>query len=112
MRAFILAGLFSLFIIVACGLSSIAADTPPSDAMIQQRIVGTWFMNWMILHRFTTIATNGYYVGYDVINSVQKQTNMFEGKIEIKDGLMIVTSKRSGITNQPAPYVVTTLLFG
>jgi hypothetical protein len=67
MRAFILAGLFSLFIIVACGLSSIAADTPPSDAMIQQRIVGTWFMNWMILHRFTTIATNGDYVGYDVI---------------------------------------------
>jgi hypothetical protein len=110
MRAFILAGVFGLFVIVAFGLSSIAADTLPSDAVIQQRIVGTWFMNWMILHRFTTIATNGDYVGYDVSNSVQKQTNRFEGTIEIKNGLMIVTPKYSSITNQPTPIVSTNVI--
>jgi hypothetical protein len=105
MRAFILAGLFSL--------SSIAADTPPSDAVIQQRMAGTWRMNWHILESTTTIGTNGdyvSYVSYAVSNSVSMQTKRFEGTIEIKDGLMIDTSKRSSITNQPAPYVVTNVI--
>jgi hypothetical protein len=110
MRTFILAGFFSLLVIIASGLSAIAADTPPSDAMIQQRIVGTWFMNWMILQRFTTITTNGDYVRYDVSNSVHSQTNRFEGTRVIKDGFMIDTLTRSGITNQPVPYVVTNVI--
>ena len=97
MRTLILAGVFSL---LGC-LSSIAADTPPSDAMIQQRIVGTWIMSWHILTSFTTIATNGDYVRYDVSNSVHPETNWFEGTIKIKDGLMIDTLKKSGSTNQP-----------
>ena len=108
MRAFILAGSFSLLVIVAFGLSALAADTPPSDAVIQHRIVGTWIMNWMILQRTTTIATNGDFMSYDVSNSVHPQTNWYEGTIVIKDGLMI---QRSSITtNHPVPYVVTNVI--
>jgi hypothetical protein len=106
MRAFILAGLFSLL----GGLSSIAADTPPSDAVIQQRMVGTWIMNWHILTSFTTIATNGDYVRYDVSNSVHPETNWFAGKIEIKNGLWIDTLKKSSATNQPVPHVFTNVI--
>ena len=106
MRAFILAGLFSLL----GGLSSIAADTPPSDAVIQQRMVGTWIMSWHILTSFTTIATNGDYVRYDVSNSVHPETNWFEGTIKIRDGVMIDTLKKSSITNQPVPHVGTNVI--
>ena len=109
-RTYILAELFSLFVIIASGLPAIAADTPPSDAVIQQRIAGTWLMNWHVLQSTTTVATNGDYVRYDVSNSVHPQTNRFEGTIEIKDGLMIDTLKRSSITNQAVPYVVTNVI--
>jgi len=106
MRAFIFVGLFSLL----GGLSSFAADTPPNDAAIQQRIVGTWLMNWMVLRSTTTIATNGDYVRYDVGNSAHSRTNRFEGTIEIKDGLMINTLKKSSVTNQPVPLVSTNVI--
>lgn len=103
MRAYILAGLFSLF----C-LSSIAADTPSSDAMIQKRIVGTWLLNWIAFHDITTFGTNGDYLTYSVSNSVHSQTNRLEGTIEIRDGLMIDTLKKSSFTNQPVlPHVAT-----
>lgn len=110
MRTFILAGVFSLFVVVAAGLSAIVADSPPSDAVTQQRIVGTWFMNWMILQRTTTIATNGDYVSYDVSNGVHPQTNKFEGTIEIKDGLMIDTITKNSYTNMSVPLVSTNVI--
>lgn len=105
MRAFILAGLFSSLVIVAFGLSAIAADTPPSDAVIQQRIVGTWLMTWIAFNRTTTIGTNGDYVAYYTSPPVRQ-----EGTIEIREGLMIDTIKKSSITNRPLPLVSTNVI--
>jgi len=92
MRAFILAGFCSLF----C-LSSIAADTPSSDALIQQRIVGTWHLNWIAFQCTTTISTNGDYVA-NWSDRIRE-----EGTIEIRNGLMIDTLKKTSGTNQPVP---------
>lgn len=97
MRAFILAGLFSL--------SSIAADTLPSDAVIQQRMVGTWRMNWIAFQETITIGTNGDYVAY-----YSSPPDREEGKIEIRDGLWIDTLKKSSVTNQPVPHVFTNVI--
>ncbi len=105
MKAYILAGLFSLF-----GLSSIAADTPPSDARIQQQIAGTWFMYWMVLHETITIGTNGDYMAYDTSAPSWTNTNRLEGTIKIRDGLMIDTILKSSITNQPVPHVSTNVI--
>jgi hypothetical protein len=102
MRAFILAGLFSL--------SAFAADAPPSDGVIQQRMVGTWRLNWHILQSTTTIGTNGDYVRFDVSNDAHPQTNWYEGTINIRDGLWIDTLKKSSVTNQPVPHVFTNVI--
>jgi hypothetical protein len=105
MKAYILAGLVSLF-----GLASIAADPLPSDEVIQQRIVGTWRMNWMVLNITTTIATNGDYVAYYQSAPSWTNTDRLEGTIKIRDGLMIDTQKKSSTTNQPVPVVSTNVI--
>ena len=100
MRTYILAGFFSL-----CGLLSIAADTPSSDTVIQQRIVGTWLLNWIAFQCTTTISTNGDYVTYQ-----SNPRSRYEGTIKIKDGLWIDTLKKCSVTNQPVPHVFTNVI--
>jgi hypothetical protein len=109
MRAYISAGFFSLFVIVASGLPSFAADTPSSDSAVRQRMVGTWFMDFAHVYQSTiTIGTNGDYVAYRT--SGHSRTNRLEGTIEIRDGLMIDTLKKSSITNEPVPLVFTNVI--
>jgi hypothetical protein len=107
MRAFISSGWFSLFVMVAFGLASIAAETLPSDAVMQQRIVGTWHLNWMAFTAIRTISTNGDYVDYQ---TSAQWTNRLEGSIAIRDGLMIDTVKMSSATNQPMPLISTNVI--
>ena len=104
MKAFISSGWISLLVVVACCSLSIAAETLPSDAVVQQRIVGTWHLNWMA---FTTIRTNGDYVDYQ---TSPQWTNRFEGSIAIRKGLMIDTVKKSSATNQPMPLITTNVI--
>jgi hypothetical protein len=110
MRTFISSGWFSLFFIVACGSLSIAAETLPSDAVIQQRMVGTWHLNWMVLHETITIGTNGDYAALQTSAPSWTNTNRLEGTIKIKDGLMIDTVKKSSTTNEPMPLISTNVI--
>lgn len=94
MKAYIIIGFLSLF-----GLLSIAADAPSSDALIQQQIVGTWHLNWIAMQCTTTISTNGDYVA----NWTDSLRTREEGTIEIRNGLMIDTLKKTSGNNQPVP---------
>jgi hypothetical protein len=107
MRAFISSGWFSLSVMVAFGLASIAAETLPSDAVMQQRIVGTWHLNWMAFTTIRTIGTNGNYFDYQ---TSAQWTNRLEGSIAIRNGLMIDTVKKSSATNQPMPLIFTNVI--
>jgi len=97
MRTSISAGLFSILVIVASSLSAIAADALPSDAVIQQRIVGTWRLNWIAFQCTTTISTNGDYVA-NWSDRIRE-----EGTIEIRNGVMVNTLKKTSGANQPVP---------
>ena len=92
MKAYILTGFLSLF-----GLLSIAADAPSSDALVQQRIVGTWHLNWIAMQCTTTISTNGDYV------AKWSDRTREEGIIDIRNGLMIDTLKKISGNDQPVP---------
>jgi hypothetical protein len=106
MRALISAGLLSLLV---SSLPSIANDAPASDSAIQQRMVGTWFLDYYHAFQSTiTIGTNGDYVAYRT--NGHSRTNKLEGTMEIRDGLIIDTLKKSSITNEPVPLVFTNVI--
>ena len=62
----------------------------------------------------TTIASNGNYVGQEIISNrgafkvpARSWTNILEGTFDVKDGMLIDTLKKSSITNEPVPLVST-----
>ena len=72
-------------------------------------MVGTWFLDYYHAFQSTiTIGTNGDYVAYRT--SGHSRTNKLEGTMEIRDGLMIDTLKKSSITNEPVPLVFTNVI--
>jgi len=83
--------------------ASQATNSLPSDAEIQQKMTGMWLIDTRYLKSMLIIASNGDYV----CHLTQGGTYQLEGKIQVRDGIMIDTLTKSSITNEPVPSTFT-----
>ena len=97
--------LLSIFSLLAISLTEVKLvgnpQTPPSDAEIRQKVVGTWTVDMqspggISVKGTVTIASDGSFVSnMTIVGHDSKQEVSYEGTWQVKDGALIETVTKS-----------------
>src|ERR1035438_798526 len=103
MKKLIIGVVVSLLIIVT--LLFWPHSKPSRDEVVRKNLPGTWVVDWGNgVHSTSVVGTDDSYV-CQIIGFTNGMVVKLEGVIQVKDGFLVDTTKKSNQTNAHVPFV-------